>query len=235
MKYLFITLLALIVIGGGAFLLWNADTDSQDESQNEDDKEVASEEETEDSDEVGLDKEGVFSLLSDARSIGSLKYDVTIESDGETTSGTFWQKGENIKMEGEMEGQEMVSIVDNEEKVAYVYIPAQGIATKVDLGEVEEARQASMKSQTEEISDHDIEVLGEEVIDGKECVVIQYSDENTKTKTWIWKEHGLPVKIEAEGEDTLTIIKAESIEIDGVSDDVFELPDDVEITEMPTF
>ena len=138
-------------------------------------------------------------------------------------------------MEGEVEDQEMVVIIDNEEGVAYVYMPAEGLAVQVSLNEVREVQDGSIKSQAGELSRHEPVIIGQEVLDGKECVVVEYTTPNTEGKMWVWKEYGLPIKAEIEDSRGITVMSAENISFEGISDDVFMLPEGVEPAEMPSF
>jgi outer membrane lipoprotein-sorting protein len=146
-----------------------------------------------------------------------------------SSAGTFWQKGSNTRMEGEIEGQEMVVMVDNEEKVAYTYMPAQGIAVEVGLGEVEEVQEGSLKEHSTELPDYNPVIKGSEIINGMDCLVVGYTHEDGNTGTmWIWKDYGLPVKIETEN----TVMEAENISFAEISDEKFELPEGVEVMDM---
>ena len=219
----FIIVVAILVIGGGIWFLLGTEWDGEVL-----DSEEAIEGELR---EIEMEEEELMEILTRVEGVASLSYDVEMGSPEVTMEGSFWQKGQKIRMEGEVRGEEMVVIIDNEERVAYTYIPAQDMAVKVGLGEVEEVQESSIKRQSMELPEHQPVVIGVEIIDGKECVVVEYTvDEETTGIMWIWREHGLPIKVEVDD----MVVRATNIEFKEVPDDKFELPAGVEPMQVPT-
>ncbi len=229
MKSVVIIIVAVLVIGGGAWLLTGTEWG----------REVLHREEVfeEGLREIEMDKEELMGILVRAEGVTSLSYDVEMESPEMTMKGSFWQKGQKIRAEGEIKGEEMVIIIDNEERVAYTYIPAQDFAVKMGLGEMEEAQdeveevqEGSIKEQSIKLPEQRPVVKGIETIEGKECIVVEYTvDEETTGKMWIWREYGLPIRVEVED----MVVRATNIDFGEVSDDKFKLPPGVEPLEIP--
>lgn len=236
MKQALFIVLILLLAGGAWYLITSEEVEEEPAS---DDQELAeeSEEETEAESEeeeegTAADQEGeLMELLSQASQVGSLKYEVTIETSEMTQEGTFWQKGDKLKMAGEMEGREIAMITDQDQGHAYLYFPAEGSAMEVPLTETDEVQEGSIKQHSAELPDRELAVVGSETINGMDCLVVEYTHDGSEGTMWIWKEHGLPVKIETA--DTLVV--TENIELTDIPDGEFELPEGVSVTEAPTF
>ncbi len=216
MKTFIIILAVLVVVGGGVWITTREDVDVPEE-------EGFVEEE--------MEEEEFMEILGRVEGLHSVKYDVVMESPEQTMEGTMWQKGEKIRMEGEVEGREMVVIMDMEERTVITYLPAEGVAMEVSLDEVREVQESSMKRQATDLPERNPVTIGRETINGMDCIVVEHThDDETTGKMWIWREHGLPVRIEV-GE---TVTEARNIDFGEVSDERFELPAGVEVMEVPT-
>ena len=77
-------------------------------------------------------------------------------------------------------------------------------------------------------------IVGSEVVDGKDCWVVEASAEGVSTKYWIWKEKGFPVKVEVDTAEGKTTMEYKNIDFGNIPDSEFELPAGVQIMEMPT-
>ena len=222
MKTVLILLAVVLVVGGGIWYAMETDQDS----------EVFDQEEVADRDfvEIEMSDEEFMEVLSGAMDISSLSYRVEMQSPQGDMEGSFWQKGGKIRMEGEVMGEETLVIIDNEERVAYTYLPAQDMAMEMSMGEVEDVQEGSLQGQAEQLPEHNPVVIGEEFLDGKECLVVEYDAGADTGKMWIWKEHGLPIKLEVGG----MVVRAFDIDFGDVPDNKFQLPEGVEPTEIPT-
>ncbi len=214
----FIIFLAVAAVVGGGF--WITTRDDVDIDLPE-----------EDFVEEEMEEEEFMEILGQVEALDSVKYDVLMESPEQTMEGTMWQRGGKIRMEGEVEGQETVVIMDTEERVVLVYLPVENMAMEVSLGEVEEIQESSMKDQAMELPERNPVVIGRETVNGMDCIVVEYTTEGETTgKMWVWREHGLPVRFEVG--DTVT--EARNIDFGEIPNERFELPEGVEATEVPT-
>ncbi len=212
MKTFIIILAVLVVVGGGVWITTREDVDID----------LAEEEE--------MDEEELMEILGRVEGLDSVKYDVVMESPEQTMEGTMWQKGEKIRMEGEVEGRETVVIMDTQERTVITYLPAEGVAMEVSLDEVREVQESSMKNQATDLPERNPVTIGRETVNGMDCVVVEYThDDGTTGKMWIWREHGLPIKFEV-GE---TVTEARNIDFGEIPDERFELPAGVEVMEVP--
>jgi len=226
MKSITIVIIALLAIGGGIWYFtgteWGGEVLDRVDEFDEDLTKI---------EEIEMEEAELMEILGRVEGITSLSYDVEMESPEATMEGNFWQKGQKMRAEGEIEGEDLVIIIDNEERVAYTYMPTEGMAIKMGLGEVGEVQEGSIKEQSLALPEHQPVVIGKATIDGKECIVVEYFvDDETTGKMWIWREHGLPIRVEV-GDMT---VRATNIDFGDVSDDKFELPAGVELVEIPT-
>lgn len=122
----------------------------------------------------------------------------------------------------------VVIIFNPEEKVMYMYYPAQKMATKsaLDSNMVPD----SPLGEASNILDYSPNIVGTETIDGKDCAVVAYEMPGEgNVKMWIWKDKGFPLKMEMTANGSTTTIEYGNIDFSDIPDSVFELPDDVQI------
>lgn len=170
-------------------------------------------------------------LLAKGQNIGSVKYDMVVTAPGQDTMTTkVWLKGQNMKFESDIEGQTSITIVNEDEQVMYMYMPDQNMAYKMSFNNVPE----SAVEETEGILDYDYEILGTETVDGKSCLVVQWTVEGMTSKMWVWKDKGFPIKVETTTSEGKTTIEYKNIQFVNISDNEFQLPAGVEIIEFPT-
>ncbi len=222
-----IIIVLLVLIGIGAWFLlggqeWLTPTDGEGE---EEGVEEGEEEET----------ELLTDILAKTVGIASFKYDMVATTPGQAAvTMKMWRKGMKMKMEGTFEGQNMVYLVDMDTEVAYMYVPAENTAIKIGLGTVQETVGDSPAEQSEFIMKYDPVVVGTEILDGKSCLVIEYTTETADVKMWLWKRYGLPIKTESTTEiEGTSVIELKNIDFSNIPDNIFELPAGVQIMELP--
>jgi outer membrane lipoprotein-sorting protein len=172
-------------------------------------------------------------ITSKAAVIDTIKYDMVMTGPGiPATTSKVWlkQKAGKMKTETTMQGQTSIMIADWNEGVVYNYMPAQNMAFKMDIGQAPE----SPVEGTVNLEDYDPVIVGSEVVDGKDCWVVEADREGVSTKSWIWKEKGFPVKVEVDTAEGKMIIEYKNIDFSDIPDSEFELPAGVQIMEMPT-
>ncbi|MEM3369564.1 MAG: hypothetical protein QXE90_01785 [Candidatus Micrarchaeia archaeon] len=163
-------------------------------------------------------------IFAKTSAIKSVKYDMLMTGLGSSVTQTVWLKGNKMKSEISAEGEKVINIVDLDKKVMYSYMPAQGIAFRTSFD-----YSSQYFSPTESIEKYNPVVLGNEIIDGKDCVIVQYSMEGMQIKSWIWKEKGFPIRIETTSGEGKTVIEYKNIEFIEIPDSEFELPAGVQI------
>ncbi len=142
--------------------------------------------------------ESLVEILGKAKGITSFKYDMVTIAPGESVMTTkMWWKEKKIRMEGTFEGRSMVYLVDVDKQLAYMYFPTENTAMKIDLARAQEVSGESPTEQSESIVKYNPVILGTETLDGKSCLVIEYTVEPVEVKMWVWKKYGLSVKTES--------------------------------------
>ncbi len=229
-KNIIIALIVVIVIGGG---VWWALRPAPEVSPSNGEAEPPKVEETEP--ESTETENELAEVLSRVDEIGSLKYEIfSLTPEGEF-SAQFWQKNNQTRMETTAEGQIVIMLANFDDETAYLYLPDQNIATRIDLAQAPEIVEGALKQQATYLMGYDPVIVGRETIDGRECLVIEYAAFGEATTMWIWEEHGLPIRTITETEYGLIESTASNIEFLEIADDMFELPAEVEIIETPSF
>lgn len=173
-------------------------------------------------------------ILGKVTGITALKYDMVATAPGQAAETVkMWREGKKMRMEATMEGQDMVYLVDAGKQLAYMYFPAENTAMKIGLGKAQETAGESPTEQSESVMEYNPTTVGSEVLDGKSCLVIEYTTETEKVKMWIWKKHGLPIRTESTTSKGTSIVELKNIEIGDIPDSMFELPAGVQIMEIP--
>lgn len=182
----------------------------------------------------GEEAPSLSGVLDKAKGISSYSCEIEVTiPQGETITAKAWWKGDKARWEGSFEGQDVVLLSDLAAHEAIVYMPAENIAFRIDYSSAEEAVGEPPQAQIEEVMEYQPEILGTEVIDGKECLVASYSKAGEQIKIWVWLEHGLPIRTEITTTEGTIVMKLTNIQIGGIPDSTFELPAGVEIMEMP--
>ena len=164
----------------------------------------------------------------------SYKYEAVITAPGEEViTAKFWLKGYKIRWEGTYEGQSVVFLMDQSTQVAYTYIPAQGIAMKMDFSKAQRTVGESPTEQSESVMEYNPVTIGTEVLNGKTCLVIEYTTETEKVKMWIWTRYGFPIRTETTTDKGTTLAEIKNIDFGDIADSMFELPAGVQIMEIP--
>jgi outer membrane lipoprotein-sorting protein len=169
-------------------------------------------------------------ILSLTSGIGSVKFDMVMTGGGMPSLTTkVWLKGEKMKTEATMEGQTVINIIDHGTQTMYMYMPEQNMAFRVTY----EQAQGSPVEETMAISQYHPQNLGTETIDGKVCLVVEYTVQGASTTMWIWEEHGFPIKVVTVTDQGTTTIEYKNIQFTDIPDSEFELPPGVQIMDMP--
>lgn len=180
--------------------------------------------------------ESLTDILGKVKDIVSYKYDAVITAPGEAAvTAKFWLKGYKMRWEGTYEGKNVVYLLDTGKQTAYLYIPAQNIAMKMNFAKAKGTVGESPTEQSESVEKYNPVTVGTEVLDGKTCLVIEYTDATGKTKMWIWTRYGIPIRTEGTTAEGTTVVEIKNIDFGDISDSMFELPAGVQIMEIPIF
>lgn len=186
--------------------------------------------------QAGEKAESLTDILGKAKSVVSYKYDAIITTPGQPIiTQKMWFKQNKIRMEMTVEGQDMVYLMDSDKQTAYMYIPAQNMAIEIGFGKAQGTVGESPTEQSASIMDYDPVTVGTEILDGKNCLVIEYTAETGKTKMWMWTKYGIPIQTEITTAQGTTVAEIKNIDFGSISDSMFELPAGVQPMQIPSF
>jgi outer membrane lipoprotein-sorting protein len=180
-------------------------------------------------------EESLTEILSKARGTASFKYDLVITAPEQTITQKVWLKQMKMRTETIVEGQKMIYLMDMDEQIAHMYMPDQNTAMRMDFSGAQESVGESPLEQSEYLEGYNPVTLGSEIIDGKDCLVAEYSVETMGTKMWVWKEYGLPIRTESTTPEGTYLTELKNIEFTDIADSIFELPAGVQLMEIPSF
>jgi len=181
---------------------------------------------------------GLLSSSLIAQEVSTISYDQIVTSSclgcGKTMTSKVWIKGNNMRIEQTVGGQQMITLI--KEGAMYSYYPSQKMAMKMDASaKAGQEKQENPKDTVEYLKSIEAKPLGQESIEGKLCDVYQitYPQTGTKGKIWVWKEKNFPLKsVMTVGGETLTT-EYRNVQM-GISipDSYFELPPGTQIMDM---
>lgn len=168
-------------------------------------------------------------ILGRSAGITSVKYDMLVTSPGvETITTKVWIKNNKMRMEMTAEGQLIITLLDMDAQTMYLYYPDQNMAMKVTYEPTESAME-----EAQSITDYNPTIIGTETMDGKVCLVVEYNIEGQAVKMWIWKDKGFPIRVEMATTEGTIVVEYKNIEFVDIPDSTFQLPEGVEIIEIP--
>jgi len=140
-----------------------------------------------------------------------------------TMTTQMWVEGNKMRME--MEEQHIIYLSDYDTGKAYMYMPDQNMAIEMDISQTNPPDYEA----AQDIPDYDPIIIGTQTEDGKVCLVVEYSYGGATVKSWIWKEHGFPIRTETTTSQGTVIIVFKDISFGDINDNLFELPPGVQI------
>lgn len=178
-----------------------------------------------------VDKD-LLELFKKADKIDQLYYDFIVSDDGEELyKGKTWMKGSKVRNEMDFDGDIMVFIYDVEAGEGYSYNPAEktGMLAELDPELTEDLMIPT--SYTEEAASGNYRVEGTETCDGHKCKVVVLVDDQgaEESRLWISEQYGIPVRVEGTTEEGFLVLEYKNLKADPISDDVFQVPEDIEI------
>ncbi len=174
------------------------------------------------------DLEGILGKASD---IDSMKFDIVMTNTGmEPMTYEVWLKDNKMKTKTTSQGQTVINIVDQDAQTMYMYMPDQNTAFQTSYEETD----LSPIDEIETVLQYDPVTTGTETIDGKSCMVIEYTMQDTSSTAWIWTDYGLPIKVVYSTPESTTTIEYKNIDFTDIPDSEFQLPEGVQIMDYPT-
>ena len=184
--------------------------------------------------EEGTLTSSLTEILATAKNLPSYTLDMVTSYPGEeVVTARLWVKDGSRKLESTAEGETMIYLLQAATQSSYIYFPGSKTGMQLDWGTAQTTAEEMLGEQLTDLETYQPTIVGEEILDGKDCLVTQWTTEGMEGKSWIWKEYGLPIRTEmtVEGETSVTELK--NIQIGSIADSEFELPDDIQITLLP--
>jgi len=175
------------------------------------------------------DGEDLGDILGHGTGIDSVSYIMEISGPGAPAITTqVWMEQNKFRTEMEQQGQHMIYLANYDTGKAYMYMPDQNMAMEIDISQAPPPDYEGVQ----DIPSYSPTIIGTETMDGKVCLVVEYSYGGATVKSWIWKEHGFPVRMETTTPEGKTVIVYRDIDFSDIPDSMFELPAGVQIMEL---
>lgn len=171
--------------------------------------------------------EDLFSILSNNDTITSVYYEMSASIKGiQQKSVKVWAKGfytyadstVMIEMPNELGGVD-IYLYDGYNQSSYLYN-----STTEQTSELQYQSQNTLIAEADFLNQLNPTILGTQMLDGKECLMVSYPDGDITVKMWIWKDWGFPLRKEIISPTGTNVFEYKNITFDSVSDDVFKLP-----------
>ena len=174
-------------------------------------------------------------ILNRAGDIALVRYDQIATAPGQSPAIQRWFiKGNKVRTEMNVYEKIVVSLIDADTQTAYLYIPEENRVKKMDLQQQERTFTSFSVVEWSKLIliSSRLQAIGAETLEGKDCVLVQFTElTGQRLKAWIWKERGIPLRVEAVSGSKFTIDWL-NIEFVDIPDSMFELPAGVEIQEQ---
>ena len=172
----------------------------------------------------------IFSLAQD---IPAVKYTIVGTSEpGVVEDVLVYLKKDGMRFEMDMGGISTILLLDPAAETEYTYMPAQNTAYKTSSG-LNVFDVATMLGGS--LAGRNPQANGTETIDGIACQIYEYndSDSGSTSKTWLWKDKGLPIKIVMTDSSGTNTIEYKNYDFSDIPDSMFVLPAGVTIVQEP--
>lgn len=145
-------------------------------------------------------------------------------------------KNGKVRMETTAAGQQMVTIADNVNKVAYVVMAGQNRVLKMPYDQFQSQQKGSLTGP-DALSAYlaGAPVVGSETIDGHPCDIYSITTSGVASKMWVAKDTSLPMKAETTvGGQTATVMY-QDFKAASLDDSLFQPPAGMPVTDMSSF
>jgi len=128
-------------------------------------------------------------------------------------------------MEEQGQGQHIIYLSNYDTGKAYMYMPDLDMAYEMNISQVNPPDYEGVQ----DIPSYNPTIIGTDTVDGKVCLVVEYSYGGATVKSWIWKEHGFPIRMETTTSEGTIVVVFKNIDFGDINDNLFELPSGVQI------
>ncbi len=172
-------------------------------------------------------------LMKNAQLATEYSFETVMTAGGDnpfSSTSKMYISGDKSRIEMDTAGTKMITIIDEAGDV-YIYDPNSKTAMKTAAATAQDETTEAPNTWAEEDAAN-LEVTGEEKVDGVDCLVVQNTEEGIVTKMWLRKDIGLPARIEVPEQNV--VMEYKNYDIGKQDPALFKLPADAVITELPT-
>ena len=150
------------------------------------------------------------------------------------TNGKVFVKGENLRQEMNMGGQNQIMIFQKEKGVVWILMPGQKMYMEMAAGG-EQSMAPPTLEEMEKMGDK--KYLGEEKVNGYKCKKFSYTSNDPSVGTttmWISKKLNFPIKTEMEGSSGPMSMEYKNIQEKKLPESLFKIPAGYQKMSMPS-
>ena len=157
---------------------------------------------------------------------------VTTES-GVTKTNKFYSENQFYRMDIEEEGQEGYVIVDRNEGITRVVMPAEKMYMEMSSTGMQSMSNDVFQSIEKQKEQYETNLIGTETINGYECEKYEVLIDGGVVSTfWQAPDFEFPIKV-ISGASNEMVMELKNIQPGDVDDAMFQIPDDYTKMEMP--
>ena len=173
----------------------------------------------------------MFCLAASLVQAAEFSANIITRAEGQEMRGKIFMKGQKIRNELDAEGQTNITIVRPDKKVVWMVMPAEKMYMEMPV--TDEAQEKLLIKKPEDQAK--MKLLGTETVNGYECDKYEMSTtvegKPVKQYNWVAKKLGMAIKVEAA--DGSFSMEYRDINMAGVADALFEVPQGYQKMAMP--
>ncbi|PKM76419.1 MAG: hypothetical protein CVU90_12135 [Firmicutes bacterium HGW-Firmicutes-15] len=155
----------------------------------------------------------------------------TITNQGQTVTNNakMWISNDKLRIETEIQGMKSITIKNAKGEVC-IYDPGSKTAMKMPSIKNE----GDLPNQWAKEDTSGMKIVGQEKMDGYDCVVVTVTQAAETSKMWLRKDIGMPVRVESKTAEGSFVIEYKNYKVGAQADNLFELPTDAQVVSMPS-
>jgi len=161
-------------------------------------------------------------LLGKTSEVESVKFKMVMTAPGlpEDLTSEVWQKSGKTKTQTSVMEQVTTTYTDYDAQKMCTCFPATSTCMSMDFSQAP----PDPVEQSETITGYQPTVIGSETINGKDCLVFEWTAGGIDSKWWVDKDTGWPVRVESTSPQGTTVIEYTDVEFVDIPDSEFAFP-----------
>lgn len=173
-------------------------------------------------------------LMQSARQVQGMSYEmintVDLKGQKQVSNSKMWISGKKIRMETEVQGMKTV-IIGNGQGDIMMYNPSTNTVMK--MSDLQNQDNLATKWAEDDTYLSKMKIVGQEKIDGSNCLVVTLTEDKMESKMWLRKDIGMPARMEAVIEGSTVVIEYKNYQVGKQDDSLFQVPAGAKQIEMP--